>query len=286
MTMGEQAFAKSLVSRRNILQSGALLLACGAVGVPLNAVAQTMKPMTKRMPTAAESEAVRDYHAKRTGYLFEESFRDRSALESKWTVYHDDRSDLMACRTEKSLAISPKGLSINTVNADHCTAKWSTGQIISKQAFLYGLYEAYIDITHGVGVDNAFWLTTQGTVNDGTGDSFEIDVAEVYYPSLIRTTLHRHNLTKGRDRYETGYNYRPQANLATGFHDYGVLWTPDALVFCLDGTAYLTIETQGTVNVPANLRLSTALGKEFGGAPPADPTGLTMQVSHVRVIGL
>ena len=42
--------------------------------------------------------------------------------------------------------------------------------------------------------------------------------------------------------------YRPKINLAAGFHDYGVLWTPDALVFCLDGIAYLTIETQGTVN--------------------------------------
>lgn len=284
--MSNQTFENKPASRRDVLRSGALLLACGAAGVPLDVFGQSMRPMTKRMPTAAESEAVREYHAKRTGYLFEEGFRDNATFERNWMVYHDDRSDLIACRTAKSLSISAKGLNINTVDADHCTAKWSTGQIVSRQAFLYGLYEAYIDITHGVGVDNAFWLTSQGTVNDGTGDSFEVDIGEIYYPSLVRTTLHRHNLAKGIDRYETGYNFRPQVNLSAGFHDYGVLWTPDALVFCFDGVAYLTIETQGTVNVPANLRLSTALGKQFGGAPPADPTGLTMQVSHLRVVAL
>jgi beta-glucanase (GH16 family) len=284
--MSKRAFTKTTFPRRNFLQSGVLSLGCSVFGVPLEAFGQTMKPMAKRMPTAAESEAVRDYHAKRSGYLFEESFQDRAAFESRWTVFLDNRSDLLACRTADSLAISGEGLSINTVSANHCTAKWSTGQIISKQAFLYGLYEAYIDIAHGVGVDNAFWLTSQGTVSDGTGDSFEIDIAEIYYPALVRTTLHRHNLTKGIDRYETGYDYRPQINLAAGFHDYGVLWTPEALVFCFDGVAYLTIETQGTVNVPTNLRLSTALSKQFGGAPPAVPTGLTMHASHVRVIGL
>jgi hypothetical protein len=64
-----------------------------------------------------------------------------------------------------------------------------------------------------------------------------------------------------------------------------VLWTPAALIFCLEGVAFQTIETRGTINVPAKLRLSTALGK-FGGNPPEDPTELTMQVGHVRVIGL
>jgi hypothetical protein len=57
-------------------------------------------------------------------------------------------------------------------------------------------------------------------------------------------------------------------------------------VFCLDGIAFQTVETKGTINVPANLRLSTALGKQFGGEPPVDPTALTMQVAHVRVFGL
>jgi len=278
--------AESALSRRRFLKAAALSAGYFAATDHFFAFGQRMTPMVKRNPTAAELEAVHDYHATGSRIVFQEDFRDRAAFEKNWTVFTDNRSDLMACRTEKSLSTSEKGLAINTITADHCFAKWSTGQIISKQTFQYGLYEAYINIAHGAGVDNAFWLTTQGVLKDGSGDSFEIDVAEVYYPALIRSTLHRHNLTKGIDQYETGYNNQLRGNLAAGFHDYGVLWTPNALVFCVDGNAYQTIETKGTVDVPVNLRLSTALGKQFGGAPPADPSGLTMQVSHVRVIGL
>jgi len=274
------------LSRRHFLGMGALSLGYCAVTDHFLAYGQKMTPMVKRNPTAAECEAVHNCHAKNDGILFHEDFRNRASFEENWNVFTDNRSDLMACRTAKSLSTSDKGLAINTVAADHCFAKWSTGQIVSKKAFQYGLFEAYINIAHGVGVDNAFWLTTQGELNDGSGDSFEIDIAEVYYPALIRSTLHRHNLTKGIDLYETGYNNQLRGNLAAGFHDYGVFWTPSALVFCLDGVAFQTIETKGTINVPANLRLSTALGKQFGGTPPIDPTGLTMQVAHVRVVGL
>jgi hypothetical protein len=130
--MSGQAFTKNPFSQRKFLQSSVLPLACGLVGAPLQAVGQAMKPMTKRMPTAAESKAMRDYHAKSHGYLFEEDFRDRAAFDSRWTVYQDNRSDLLACRTAKSLALSADGLSINTVNADHCTAKWSTGETCAR----------------------------------------------------------------------------------------------------------------------------------------------------------
>jgi beta-glucanase (GH16 family) len=277
---------KSLMSRRHFLRNGALSVACLAAPSGLTAYAQKMTPMVKRNPTAAEWQAVHDYHTKGANILFEGDFRSQASIEKNWTIFTDNRSDLLACRTAKSLATSDKGLAINTVAADHCFAKWSTGEIVSKKAFQYGLYEAYMNITHGTGVDNAFWLTSQGELKDGSGDSFEIDIAEVYYPGLIRSTLHRHNLTKGIDLYETGYHNRVRENLASGFHDYGVLWTPNALVFCLDGIAFQTIETKGTIDVPANLRLSTALGKQFGGAPPVDPTVLTMQVAHVRVVGL
>lgn len=283
--MAYNEIIQSSTSRRQFLKGGVLSMACLAGFRPAIAYAQQMTPMAKRNPTDAERQAVHDYHSKGDKILFQDDFRSQAEFEKNWTVFTDNRSDLKACRTAKSLFITDEGLKIRTVAVDNCIAKWSTGEIISKQAFQYGLYEAYMNIAHGVGVDNAFWLTSAGDLNDGSGDSFEIDIAETYYPSLIRSTLHRHNLHGGGDRYETGYDNRVRENLAAGFHDYGVLWTPETLIFCLDGVAFQTIETKGTLNVPANLRLSTALGK-FGGNPPDDPTGLTMQVQHVRVVGL
>jgi beta-glucanase (GH16 family) len=284
--MTDQPMTYSQISRRRFLKSGALTMACLAGhGSPI-AYAQRMAPMAKRNPTSAERDTVKNLHAKAANILFQDDFKNQATYENNWTVFTDNRSDLMACRTAKSLSVSSNGLAIETVPADHCHAKWSTGEIISKQAFTYGLYEAYIKIANATGVDNAFWLTTQGEVSDGSGDSFEIDISETYYPSLIRSTLHRHNLTKHIDLYETGYNDQERKNLASEFHEYGLLWTPTSLVFCLDSVPFQTFETKGTVKDPANLRLSIALGPQFGGAPPANPVGLTMQVKHVRVIGL
>ncbi|MEO6841391.1 MAG: glycoside hydrolase family 16 protein [Bradyrhizobium sp.] len=274
------------MTRRGLLGAGALAVVGFAESRSFPALAQTMPPMAKRDPTDAERQAVRDYHKRGAKVLFEDGFSSRAKFEENWTVFTDNRSDLKACRTAASLATSDKGLAINTIKAEQCIAPWSTGEIVSKQAFQYGLFEAYMQIAHGPGVDNAFWLTSERALTDGTGDTFEIDVAETYYPSLIRSTLHRHNLDKHLDRYETGNNNPVRENLANGFHDYGVLWTPSALIFCLDGEAFKTIETKGTVTGPANLRLSTALAAAFGGNPPADPRGLTMNVMHVRVLGL
>lgn len=276
----------SRLTRRKLLGAGALAMVGFAESCRRPALAQTMTPMVKRDPTDAERKVVRDYHTRGAKVLFEDNFQSRAKFEENWTVFTDNRSDLKACRTAQSLAISDKGLAINTIKAEHCIAPWSTGEIVSKQAFQHGLFEAYMQIAHGPGVDNAFWLTSQKPLADGTGDTFEIDVAETYYPSLIRSTLHRHNLDKHIDRYETGNNNPARENLANGFHDYGVLWTPTALIFCLDGEAFKTIETNGTVTGPANLRLSTALAAAFGGNPPDDPRGLTMNVMHVRVLGL
>jgi beta-glucanase (GH16 family) len=275
----------NLPSTRRIFLRTAAAFSLSCLAAPGMTFAQKMTPMLKRSPTEAEKNAVHEYHVRGAKVLFEDGFQSQAAFEKNWTVFTDDRSDLLACRTAKTLSITDDGLKIETVKADHCKEQWSTGQIISKQAFRYGLYEAYMKIAPSVGVDNAFWLTSQGDLNDGTGDSFEIDVAETYYPALVRSTLHRHNLHGGGDRYETGFDDRLKGNLAAGFHDYGVLWTPEALVLSLDGVAFQTIEMKGTINVPANLRLSTALGN-FGGKSPADPVGLVMQVSHVRVLGL
>jgi hypothetical protein len=212
--MKHDGIPQSQSSRRQFLRNSALSMAYVAGSRSLPGYAQRMTTMVKRDPTAAERQAVQDYHTKGAKILFQDGFRDQTAFEKHWMVFTDDRSDLLACRTSKSLSLSSKGLAIHTVAADHCRAKWSTGEIISKQSFLYGLYAAYMDISHGAGVDNAFWLTSEGNLNDGSGDSFEIDIAEVYYPALIRSTLHRHNPAKGGALYETGYNNRQQGKLA------------------------------------------------------------------------
>jgi beta-glucanase (GH16 family) len=271
-------------TRERVLKLGlASLASCAALG-NLPASAQTMTPLPKRAPTDAERQAVRAYHTKSTNVVFQDDFRDSAAFATNWAPYSDDNSRLKACRTPQSLSVSSDGLAIKTISVDHCKTPWSTGEIISKGSWEFGFFEATLKIAGGPGLDNAFWLTSVNPLDDGTGDTFEIDL-ETYYPSLIRSTLHRHNTERHTNAFETGYNYKTALELANGFHDYGVLWTPSAIVFALDGNAFFTIETQGTVKGAMNVKLSTAL-RDFGGEPPDDPRVLTMQVSRLRVLGL
>jgi beta-glucanase (GH16 family) len=105
----------------------------------------------------------------------------------------------MACRTADSLRPGAAGLTIATVPAAHCHARWSMGQIVSRKVFPFGYFEAYMRIAGGAGIDNAFWLTTEGGTSDGSGDEFEIDIVEAMYPNDVHMTLHRHNLQRHHD---------------------------------------------------------------------------------------
>jgi beta-glucanase (GH16 family) len=237
----------------------------------------------KRAATAADSARIAALQSRQSGMLFFDNFADPADLERNWSVFTDDRSDLMACRSADSLHPGPSGLQIATVQASHCHDRWSTGEIISKRGFGFGYFEAYLRIAAAPGIDNAFWLTTQGGSNDGSGDEFEIDVAEVMYPNDVHITLHRHNLEKHKDDIELGFDHRATDPLADGYHYYSALWTRDEIIFGFNGQAMGVIETNGVIHGSVNLRVSTALGS-FGGAPPADSKGLAMDVKHVRVL--
>jgi beta-glucanase (GH16 family) len=237
----------------------------------------------KRAATAADSARIAALQSRQSGVLFFDNFADPADLERNWSVFTDDRSDLMACRSADSLHPGPSGLQIATVQASHCHDRWSTGEIISKRGFGFGYFEAYLRIAAAPGIDNAFWLTTQGGSNDGSGDEFEIDVAEVMYPNDVHITLHRHNLEKHKDDIELGFDHRATEPLADGYHYYSALWTRDEIIFGFNGQAMGVIETNGVIHGSVNLRFSTARGS-FGGAPPADSKGLAMDVKHVRVL--
>ena len=117
------------------------------------------------------------------------------------------------------------------------------------------------------------------------GDEFEIDIVEAMYPNDVHMTLHRHNLQRHHDIGELGFDHRATESLAEGFNYYSVLWTKDSITFGFNGTALGVIETGGVIGGSVNIRLSTALG-QFGGAPPDDPSGLALQIKHVRVLSL
>ena len=116
--------------------------------------------------------------------LFSTNFSDPADLRADWNLVSDDNQwgDYKSCRRPSNVEVSSVGLRLKTTIATDCHHKWSTGYINSKAKYSYGFFEATMKIADIKGMNNAFWMTTDG--HAATGDHFEIDVSR----SSIQTT--------------------------------------------------------------------------------------------------
>jgi beta-glucanase (GH16 family) len=152
---------------------------------------------------------------------------------------------------------------------------WSTGYNASKAKFGYGFFEARIKIADIKGLDNAFWLTTD--------DDFEIDVTETFYPSYMHLGFQYWPRSKTEKHAGVGWGANFVENLAAGFHDVGLLWTPTDMIYEVDGEPIAAVVTRGAVKGPATVRLSTALADWAGGKVPDHPEGHGMAERSLRI---
>jgi beta-glucanase (GH16 family) len=152
--------------------------------------------------------------------------------------------------------------------------------MISKTLAGFGFYEASIKMADVSGLNNAFWLTTE--------DKFEIDIAEIHFPNEVRFTLHNNNhwaTVKQDINHAVGFDAKFRDNFAQSFHDFGVLWTENDIIFEVDGQPVAAIATNGSIHGQAEVRFSTAV-MEYGGKIPDNPTGHQMSVRSLRVYSL
>jgi hypothetical protein len=231
----------------------------------------------RRPVTQADRAAIASYRSGSKQPVLEENFTKPSELEAQWSLQSDDNPGLKSCRRPENVVIAGNELQLRTLDASTCHAKWSTGSMISKTTQKYGFFEAHIKIGDISGLNNAFWLTTT--------DRFEIDIAEVHFPNEVRLTLHNNNnwdTEKSDAMHAVGFDAKFADNFSQDYHDYGVLWTPQDIVFEVDGEPIAAIHTNGAITGPANIRFSTAV-TEFGGKIPSNPAGHTMFVRALRV---
>ena len=230
----------------------------------------------RRPVTAADREAVQSYRAGRKPLAFSTNFADPAELQADWSLQTDDTAALKSCRRPANLEPSNAGLRMKTLLATDCRAQWSTASIDSKAKYKYGFFEATMKIADIKGMNNAFWLTTD--------DNFEIDVAEAQYPNYAHLALQKWPPNKEEKHSGVGFGAKFTENLAYGFHDYGLLWTPTDIVFELDGEPIAALVTKGAVTGPASIRFSTALA-DWAGGVPAHPEGHGAVVKSLRIYG-
>jgi beta-glucanase (GH16 family) len=150
---------------------------------------------------------------------------------------------------------------------------YSSGMLTSAFTQTYGYFEMRAQLPAGQGLWPAFWLL--GANNN------EIDILEVL-GSDLRTpenALHS-NANPGSGMK----NFLPDP---TGFHTYGVMWSPSTLTFYIDGTEAWQAPTPSDMNVPMHMIANLAVGGNWAGAPDGTtPWPAQMKIDYVRVYNL
>jgi beta-glucanase (GH16 family) len=184
-------------------------------------------------------------------------------------------------------------------NGGYTSARIKT-QALFDQA--YGMVEASIELpagtTEGSGLWPAFWMLGSNINSVSWPACGEIDMMENIgqYNTNTQNGGHIHGpVEPGGGDYNGGdgvgaiYTLPAGQAMNTGFHVYGVQWSPTSISYFVDGTVYQTLSAAGlpaggqwVFNHPFFIILNLAVGGPIGGAV-ACSFPQQMQVQWVRV---
>jgi beta-glucanase (GH16 family) len=145
----------------------------------------------------------------------------------------------------------------------------------------YGEFEARIKLPPGRGLWPAFWIEGANVYKAGWPACGEIDIVEPSSknPDLVlgyahsRQPTHKAELTVSQP-------------ITSGFHTYGVTWTPKGITWYFDGYAYshMSAYPGWAFDHPFFIILDLAVGGGYAGSPTAStPFPAKMIVAWVRV---
>lgn len=177
--------------------------------------------------------------------------------------------------------------------SDGITRNYTSGRIDTRNnfEFQYGTAVARMQTPAGQGLWPAFWAigTNIGTV--GWPLCGEIDVVENIgsEPTTAHATLHAG--APSGTAWLSGALGNASTALSGGYHDYGMVWGPNAISVSLDGHTYLAVSASDTLpgnywnfNHPFYLLLNLAVGGTWPGSPDATTQfPATMSVDYVHV---
>ncbi|WP_369149580.1 lectin [Streptomyces sp. R44] len=153
----------------------------------------------------------------------------------------------------------------------------------------YGTFEARMKMSRGQGMWPAFWMLGNDIGSVGWPQSGEIDVMENvgFEPNTVHGTIHGPGYSGSGG---IGAGYTNGAPFADGFHTFRVEWSPDKLVWKVDGVTYQTRTPadlggrQWVFDHPFFLILNLAVGGYWPGDPDGStPMPNTLTVDYVRV---
>jgi len=164
--------------------------------------------------------------------------------------------------------------------------RYTSGAVNTRGKFerAFGYFVARCKLPEEPGHWPAFWMMCSGVgaVGNQGRDGTEIDIMECPWRNG-KVTFNLHWDGYGKDHQSAGTNVTITA-LTEGFHDYGLLWSPEEYVFYVDGREVWRTRAGGVSQVPEYLKLTEEIGK-WGGDITKARLPDYFEVDYVRVYG-
>ncbi|ALG15483.1 glycoside hydrolase family 16 protein [Kibdelosporangium phytohabitans] len=203
--------------------------------------------------------------------------------------YYTNRTSNAALDGQGNLVITARRENPGNYNCWYGRCEYTSARLntVGKFSQAYGRFETWLKMSHGQGMWPAFWM--MGTTGGTWPDNGEIDIMENvgFEPNTLHGTIHGPGYS-GADGIGAAYN---GPRFADGFHTFTLDWSPNLLVWYVDGQEYqrrtpadLGGRTWVFNNRPFFLLLNLAVGGYWPGDPNAGtPMPNTLVVDYVRV---
>jgi len=158
---------------------------------------------------------------------------------------------------------------------------YTSGMISTAQSFAqtYGYFEMRAELPSTAGAWPAFWLIPA----DGSWPP-ELDVMETLTADPRNDFTTQHSGLGGVNTAVGSAAFVPDT--ASGFHTYGVLWTPTDLNWYVDGVEVFHTATPADMNKPMYMIANMALGGWSGAIDPTHmPAQMTIDYIHAFALG-
>jgi beta-glucanase (GH16 family) len=181
--------------------------------------------------------------------------------------------------------------------AKNRSGKWESGLLSSADengrgfSLMYGYFEMRAKLPPGPGVWPAFWLGAIADKRNNPPASPEIDVLEYYghAPASYQANVHVWR-TDGSDSSDK--RYRPHKidvvpdSLTKDFNTYGVLVTPEWIIFYLNRREVARDKTPPEHQRPLHILLNLALGSGFPIDKTPSPSYMYVDYVHAyKIVG-
>lgn len=116
---------------------------------------------------------------------------DDEDLDARWNSQNGPSSHILCSRWRENAVISDGTLKLVNRKENRGGQEWTSGNIWTKEHFLYGYYECRYRYAAAQATNNSFWIMSQnGGAQPEKGSNFEIDINEGHYPNEVNTNIH------------------------------------------------------------------------------------------------